>query len=164
MAVLVVAEYDAHGLKKATQHAVCAALKIDQDVHILVAGISCDSVAQAAASIEGVKRVLVADAPYYEHTLAEPIAALIASVSSGYSHIMAPSTTSSKDFLPRAAGLLNVSMISDIAAVLSPDTFERFIYAGNALATVQSRESLKILTVRTTSFDAVADHGGKCVD
>ena len=160
MAVLVVAEYDAHGLKKATQHAVCAALKIDTDVDVLVAGTNCDSVAQAAASIEGVKRVLVADAPYYEHTLAEPIAALIASVSAGYSHILAPSTTSSKDFLPRAAGLLDVSMISDVAAVLSPDTFERFIYAGNALATVQSRESLKIMTVRTTSFDAAADHGG----
>lgn len=160
MAVLLIAEHDGHVLKKATQHAACAALKIDTDVHILVAGTGCDSVAQAAASLEGIGRVLIASAPCYEHALAEPMAVLIAGLASGYSHILAPSTTSSKDFLPRAAGLLKVSMLSDVSAVLSPDTFERFIYAGNAVATVKSHESIKVLTIRTTSFDAIADQGG----
>ena len=160
MAVLVLAEHDNKALKSATLHAVTAAAKIDADVAILVAGQGCRAVAEAAAKIAGVKKVLLAEAPALEHALAEPLAALIVSLAPNYSHILAPATTIGKNVMPRAAALLDVAQLSDIAGVESPDTFVRPIYAGNAMATVQSKDAKKIITVRQTAFDAAAASGG----
>jgi electron transfer flavoprotein alpha subunit len=160
MATLVVAEHDNAVLKGATLNAVTAAVKCGGPVHVLVAGSGCGAVAQAAAQIAGVEKVRVADAPHYAHPLAENLAALVVSLSGEYSHLVAAATTTGKNFMPRVAALLDVAQISDIVAVESPDTFVRPIYAGNALATVQSSDKIKAITVRTTGFDAAASGGG----
>ncbi|AMW34413.1 electron transfer flavoprotein subunit alpha [Haematospirillum jordaniae] len=160
MAVLVIAEHNNTTLKDATLHTVSAATKAGGDIHVLVAGAGCIAVAQAASRIAGVTKVLIADAPCYAHAMAEPLAALIHSMAGAYTHILAPATTSGKNVMPRVAGLSDMAMLSDISAVISPDTFERPIYAGNAMATVQSNDTLKIITVRTTSFDAASPEGG----
>jgi electron transfer flavoprotein alpha subunit len=160
MATLVVAEHDNAVLKGATLNAVTAAVKCGGAVHVLVAGSGCGAVAQAAAQIAGVEKVRVADAPHYAHPLAENLAALVVSLSGDYSHLVAAATTTGKNFMPRVAALLDVAQVSDIVAVESPDTFVRPIYAGNALATVQSSDKVKAITVRTTGFDAAASSGG----
>jgi len=160
MSVLVVAEHDNKTIRKATLNAIAAAQKIGGDIHVLVAGHQAADAAKAAAQIGGVKKVLHADAPHLGEFLAENMAALIVGLAKSYSHLLAPSTTTGKDILPRAAALLDVQQISDIIAVEGPDTFVRPIYAGNALATVQSKDAIKVITVRTTAFDAVPATGG----
>jgi electron transfer flavoprotein alpha subunit len=160
MAVLVIAEHDNAVLKPSTLNTVTAAQSIGGPVHVLVAGHQCGGVAASAAKIPGVEKVRVADAPHYAHPLAENLAALVVELGQGYSHILAPATTFGKNFLPRAAALLDVAQISDIVAVESPDTFVRPIYAGNALATVQSGDRIKVITVRTTGFEAAKAEGG----
>src|SRR4249919_1578185 len=160
MTTLVVAEHDNAALKPSTLNTVTAAAKIGGPVHVLIAGHQCAAAAQAAAKIHGVEKVRVADAPGYAHPLAENLAALVVSLAEGYTHILAPATTFGKNFLPRAAALLDVAQISEIVAVASPDTFVRPIYAGNALATVKSSDRIKVITVRTTGFDAAPAQGG----
>lgn len=160
MGILVIAEHDNAELKPATLNTVTAAKAIGGDIHVLVAGEGCGGVADAAAGIDGVSKVLVADAPEYGHQLAENTANLIVGLADGYSHILAPHTTSGKNILPRAAALLDLQQISDISAVISEDTFERAIYAGNGIATVQSGDAKKMVTVRTTAFDPAAEEGG----
>jgi electron transfer flavoprotein alpha subunit len=159
MSVLVLAEHDNSELKPATLNAVAAAAKLG-DITLLVAGSGCGSVGDAAAKVAGVAKVLVADSPLYANALAENVAALIVSLAGGYGHVMAPSTTSGKNIMPRVAALLDVAQISDITAVIDADTFERPIYAGNAIATVKSSDAVKVITVRTTAFDGVAAEGG----
>ena len=156
MAVLVVAEHDNNTIRKATLNTVAAAQKLGGDIHVLVAGHQAGEAAKAAAAIAGVAKVLHADAPQLADFLAENVAALVVSLAKAYSHVLAPSTSNGKNILPRAAALLDVQQISDITAVDSADTFVRPIYAGNALATVQSKDPIKLITVRTTAFDAVA--------
>ena len=160
MAALVIAEHDNQTLKAATLNAVAAALQCSPEVDILVAGSGVDAVASAAAQIAGVHKVVQMDAPALADQLAEPLAAQILSIASGYSHILAPATASGKNVLPRVAAKLDVAQLSDVTKVVSPDTFERPIYAGNAIATVQSGDPVKIITVRTTGFDPVAATGG----
>jgi electron transfer flavoprotein alpha subunit len=160
MAILVVAEHDNKTIRKATLHALAAAQKLGTDIHLLVAGHEAGEAAKAAAAIGGVAKVLHADAPHLGEFLAENVAALVAGVAKGYTHVLAPATSTGKNIMPRAAALLDVQQISDISAVESPDTFVRPIYAGNALATVQSKDPIKVITVRTTAFDAVAATGG----
>jgi electron transfer flavoprotein alpha subunit len=160
MSVLVIAEHDNQSVKAATLNTVAAAAKVGGDVVVLVAGAGCAAAAKAAAAIAGVKKVLVADASHYKDQLAENLAALVVALAPGYSHILAPATSFGKNAAPRIAALLDVAQISDIVAVKSPDTFVRPIYAGNALATVQSKDKIKVITVRTTGFDAVAAGGG----
>jgi electron transfer flavoprotein alpha subunit len=160
MTVLVVAEHDNASLKGATLNAVTAAQEIGGPVHILVAGSDCGGAGAAAARIPGVEKVRVADAPHYAHPLAESIAALVVSLAEGYSHVLAAATTTGKNFMPRVAALLDVAQVSDIVAVENADTFVRPIYAGNALATVQSGDKIKVITVRTTGFDAAPAQGG----
>ena len=160
MAALVIAEHDNAALKGATLNTVTAALKCGGDVHVLVAGSNCAAVAQAAAQIAGVAKVLVADAPHLADALAENVAAQIVSMAGAYSHILAPATANGKNILPRVAALLDSQQISEIISVESPDTFVRPIYAGNALATVQSSDAKKVITVRTTGFDGAAATGG----
>ena len=160
MTTLVVAEHDNAAIKPSTLNTVTAAAKIGGAVHVLVAGFQCAAAAQAAAKIHGVDKVRVADAPGYAHPLAENLAALVVGLAEGYSHILAPATTFGKNFLPRVAALLDVAQISEIVAVASPDTFVRPIYAGNALATVKSGDRIKVITVRTTGFDAAPAQGG----
>ena len=160
MAVLVLAEHDNKSLRKATLNTVAAAQKVGGDVHVLVAGHQAAAVAKAAAQIPGVKKVLHADAPHLGEELAENVAALVVSLAKNYSHILAPATSTGKNIMPRAAALLDVQQVSDISAVESPDTFVRPIYAGNALATVKSKDPIKVITVRTTAFDAVLATGG----
>ena len=162
MSILVIAEHDNNALNPATLNAVAAAQAIGGDIEILVAGSGCDSVAQQAAQVDSVTKVRVADNSAYEHQLAENIAPLVADLTkeSGYSHVLAAATTTGKNLVPRAAALLDVQAISDISAVESPDTFQRPIYAGNIIATVQSSDSVKLLTVRATAFDPVAASGG----
>jgi len=160
MSVLVIAEHDASGLKPATLNAVTAATKIGGDVAVLVAGQNCRAAADAAAKVAGVGKVLLADHAGYAHPLAEALAPLVAKLAAGYSHVLAPSTTSGKNLLPRVAALLDVAQISDIIAVEAPDTFVRPIYAGNAMATVQSKDKIKVITVRGTAFAAAAASGG----
>jgi electron transfer flavoprotein alpha subunit len=155
MAVLVVAEHDNKTVKKATLNAVAAAQKLGSDIHVLVAGHQAGEAAKAASGIAGISKVLLADAPHLGEFLAENMAALIVSLAKGYSHVLAPATTTGKDVMPRAAALLDVQQISDICAVEGADTFVRPIYAGNALATVKSKDAIKVITVRTTAFDAV---------
>jgi electron transfer flavoprotein alpha subunit len=159
MSVLVLAEHDNSELKPATLNAVAAAAKLG-DVAILVAGSGCGAVAEQAAKVAGVAKVVVADAPLYANALAENVAALVMSLAGGYTHLLAPSTTSGKNIMPRVAALLDVAQISDITAVIDSDTFERPIYAGNAIATVKSSDAVKVITVRTTGFDAIAAEGG----
>jgi electron transfer flavoprotein alpha subunit len=160
MAILVLAEHDNKALKKATLNTVAAAQKIGGDVHVLVAGQNCAEAAQAAARIAGVAKVLQADGASLAEELAENVAALLVSLAKGYSHLLAPATSSGKNILPRVAALLDVQQISEIISVEAPDTFVRPIYAGNALATVKSKDAIKVITVRTTGFDAVAATDG----
>jgi electron transfer flavoprotein alpha subunit len=160
MTVLVVAEHDNKSVRKATLNTVAAAQKLGSDIDVLVAGYQVAEASKAAAAIPGVKKVLQADAPHLGAFLAENVAALIVSLAKNYSHVVAPATSNGKNVMPRAAALLDVQQVSDISAVQSADTFVRPIYAGNALATVQSRDPIKLITVRTTAFDAVAATGG----
>ncbi len=160
MSILVIADHENGSLKAATLNVVSAAKAIGGDVEVLVVGENCGSAAEAAAKVEGVSKVLVADNAAYGHQLAENLSLLVADLGKGYSHIVASAGTTGKDFLPRVAALLDVAQISDIVAVESADTFKRPIYAGNAIATVQSSDSIKVITVRTTAFDPVAAEGG----
>ncbi len=160
MSILVIAEHDNAELKAATHNTVGAALQLGDDIHLLVAGSGCQSVADAAASVAGVGKVLMADSAEYEHFLAENLAPLIVNLAPSYSHVLAPATTFGKNILPRAAALLDVQQISDISGIKSTDTFVRPIYAGNAMATIKSNDAVKLVTVRITSFEAVADSGG----
>ena len=161
MAVLVIAEHDNRTLKPATLNAAAAAKELgDPALDVLVAGKECAAVAEAAARIEGVRKVLFADDEAYDHGLAENLAPLIARLAEGYSHVLAPATTFGKNVMPRVAALLDVMQISDISAILKPDTFVRPIYAGNALATVQSQDRIKIITVRGTAFPPAPAEGG----
>ena len=160
MTILVIAEHDNVAVKAATLNTVAAAQKIGGDVHVLIAGHNAQAAADAAARIAGVAKVLLADAPHLEQGLAENVEATVLSIARQYSHILAPATAAGKNVAPRIAAKLDVAQISDITAVDSPDTFERPIYAGNAIATVQSQDAIKVITVRTTAFDAVAAEGG----
>jgi electron transfer flavoprotein alpha subunit len=159
MTVLVLAEHDNSELKPATLNTVAAAQALG-DVTVLVAGADCAAVGETAAKVAGVAKVLVADAGIYGDALAENVAALVVSLAGEYSHLLAPATTSGKNIMPRVAALLDVAQISEITAIESADTFERPIYAGNAIATVQSSDAIKVITVRTTGFDAVEAEGG----
>jgi electron transfer flavoprotein alpha subunit len=167
MPALVIAEHDNASVKGATLNTVTAALACDAEVHVLVAGASAGTAAAAAAQIAGVAKVLHADAPHLDHALAEGTAAQVLAVVGGaagrYTHILFPATAAGKNLAPRVAALLDVAQISDATAVLAPDTFERPIYAGNAIATVQSTDAVKVITVRTTGFDAAAATGGSAV-
>jgi len=163
MAALVIAEHDNASLKGATLNTITAAAQAGGEVHVLVAGAGCGAAAQAAAQAAGVSKVLVADAPHLGAQVAENVAAQIVAVAGGYSHILAPATAHGKNVMPRVAAMLDVAQISDITSVESPDTFVRPIYAGNALATVQSADAVKVITVRTTGFDAAAASGGSGV-
>ncbi|SNS86075.1 MULTISPECIES: electron transfer flavoprotein subunit alpha/FixB family protein [Pseudomonas] len=160
MAILVVAEHTNAALAAATLNTVAAAQAIGGDIHVLVAGSGCSAAAEAAAKIAGVTKVLVADNAAFAHQLPENVAPLIAELGAGYSHILAAATTNGKNFLPRVAAQLDVDQISEIISVESPDTFKRPIYAGNAIATVQSSAAIKVITVRATGFDPVAAEGG----
>ena len=160
MAALVIAEHDNQSLKAATLNAVAAALQCSPEVDVLVAGNQTDAAAAAAAKITGVRKVIQIDAPALVDQLAEPLAAQILSIASTYSYILAPATANGKNVLPRVAAKLDVAQLSDVTKVVSPDTFERPIYAGNAIATVQSADPVKVITVRTTGFDPVAASGG----
>lgn len=164
MAILVIAEHGNSVLKADTAKTVAAATQIGGDIHVLVAGQGVESVAHAAAKLAGVSKVLVADSSVYAHQLAEDVAALVVANAAGYSHILAPATTFGKNFLPRVAALLDVAQISDIIAVESADTFVRPIYAGNAIATVQSADAVKVLTVRSSAFNGVAETGSAAVE
>ena len=159
MSILVFAEHDNSELKADTLKTVAAAQAIGGDIHLLVAGHNCQAVAEAASKVNGVSKVLVADNAAYEHQLAENVSLLVTELAADYSHIMATALTTGKNFMPRVAALLDVTQISDIIAVESSDTFVRPIYAGNAIATVQSLDSKKVITVRSTGFDAVATDG-----
>ncbi len=160
MSNLVIVEHDNNEIAAATLHAVTAAQQIGGDIHLLVAGHNCGGVAEAAAQIAGVATVKVADDASLANGLAENLAGLIVEQAQGYSHVLAPATTFGKNVMPRAAALLDVAQISDIAEVVSEDTFVRPIYAGNALATVQSSDAIKVITVRTIKFEAAAAEGG----
>ncbi|HDQ4606524.1 electron transfer flavoprotein subunit alpha/FixB family protein [Pseudomonas aeruginosa] len=160
MAVLVIAEHNNSALAAATLNTVTAAQQIGGDIHVLVAGQGVGAVAETAAKVAGVSKVLVADNAAYAHQLPENVAPLIAELGKGYSHVLAPATTNGKNYLPRVAALLDVDQISEIIAVESADTFKRPIYAGNAIATVQSSAAVKVITVRSTGFDAAAAEGG----
>ncbi|OAJ57600.1 electron transfer flavoprotein subunit beta [Paraburkholderia ginsengiterrae] len=160
MTNLVIAEHDNASIKAATLNTIAAAQKIGGDVHVLVAGHNAQAAADAAAKIAGVSKVLLADAPQLEAGLAENVEATVIAIAKNYTHILAPATAAGKNVTPRIAAKLDVAQISDITAVDSPDTFERPIYAGNAIATVQSADPIKVITVRTTGFDAVAAEGG----
>jgi electron transfer flavoprotein alpha subunit len=159
MSILVFAEHDNSELKADTLKTVAAAQAIGGDIHLLVAGYNCQAVAEAASKVNGVAKVLVADNAAYEHQLAENVSLLVTELAADYSHILATALTTGKNFMPRVAALLDVAQISDIIAVESSDTFVRPIYAGNAIATVQSLDSKKVITVRSTGFDAVATDG-----
>jgi electron transfer flavoprotein alpha subunit len=160
MVALVIAEHDNAHLKAVTLNTVTAAAQCGGDVHILVAGSGCGAVAEAAAKVAGVSKVLVADAPHFADGLAENVAEQILAVAGNYSHILAPASAHGKNVLPRVAAKLDVAQISEITKVDAPDTFERPIYAGNAIATVQSTDNVKVITVRGTGFDAAAAEGG----
>jgi electron transfer flavoprotein alpha subunit len=160
MSTLVIAEHDNSSLKGATLNTVAAAQAMGADIDILIAGANCGSVAEAAAAVAGVGKVLVADNAAYEHQLAENVSLLIAEVGAGYDNIIAPATPNCKNFMPRVAALLDVAQISEITSVESADTFLRPIYAGNVIATVQSSDAKKVITVRTTAYDAAPAEGG----
>jgi len=160
MSILVVADHDNEELKPATRVVLAAAGEIGGDVDVLVAGENCSAVAEAAARLPGVNKVLHADHAAYGHFLAENLAALVAEVGKGYGHVMTAHTTIGRNFLPRVAALLDVAQISDIQSVEAPDTFKRPIYAGNAIATVKSSDAIKVVSVRGTAFDPVAEEGG----
>jgi len=160
MSILILAEHDNASIKTATLNAVAAGQAIGGDITILVAGSDCAAAGEAAASIAGVAKVLVADNAVYANQLAENVSLLVAEIAKDYSHVLAASTTSGKNVLPRVAALLDVAQISDITNVESADTFKRPIYAGNVIETVQSSDAIKVITVRTTGFDAVSAEGG----
>ncbi len=160
MRILVIAEHDNQTLKPATLSTLAAAAELGSDISLLVAGHQCQAVADQAAQVPTVSKVLLADNPACANQLAENVARLVLGLAEGYSHILAPSTTTGKNLLPRVAALLGVNQLSDISAVVSADTFKRPIYAGNAIATVQSSDAVKVITVRGTAFDAVAATGG----
>ncbi len=164
MAVLVVAEHEHGTLKGATLNTVTAASQCGGDVHVLVAGSNAKGAADASAKLQGVAKVLLADAPQLEEQLAENVAAQVLAIASGYSHILFPATAHGKNVAPRVAAKLDVAQISDITKVVSPDTFERPIYAGNAIATVQSADKIKVITVRTTGFDPASSGGNAPVE
>lgn len=159
MPILVVAEHDNQSLKNGTYHAVSAAALCGQDIHVLVAGSACQGVAEKAAKMAGVAKVLVADAPHLEHGLPEDVAAQVLSITGEYSHILVGATSFGKAMMPRVAAKLDVNQISEITKVVSADTFERPVYAGNAIATVQSSDPVKIITVRTTAFAPAVEDG-----
>src|SRR3954470_5669645 len=159
MTTLLVAEHDNKSLKDATNKALTAAKALGGEVHVLVAGKDARGVADAAAKLDGVGKVIVADGASYEHMLAEPLAALIVSLAPGYDAIVAAATTTGKNIMPRVAALLDVMQISDIVKVIAPDTFERLIYAGNAVQTVRSKDKIKVITVRTSTFQATGAGG-----
>jgi electron transfer flavoprotein alpha subunit len=159
MTTLLVAEHDNKTLKDATNKALTAASALGGDVHVLVAGKDCGAAAEAAAKLKGVAKVLLADGQPYAHMLAEPVAALIVSLAPNYDAIVAAATTTGKNFMPRVAALLDVMQVSDIVKVLAPDTFERLIYAGNAVQTVKSKDAKKVVTVRTSTFQATGEGG-----
>ncbi len=160
MTNLVIAEHDGLSIKPATLNTIAAAQKMGDDIHVLVAGHNAQAAADAAARIAGVSKVLLADAPQLEAGLAENIEATLLGIARDYTHILVPATAYGKNIAPRIAAKLDVAQISDITAVVSADTFERPIYAGNAIATVQSTDPIKVITVRATGFDAVAAEGG----
>ncbi|MGH6771857.1 MAG: electron transfer flavoprotein subunit alpha/FixB family protein [Xanthobacteraceae bacterium] len=159
MTTLLIAEHDNKTLKDATNKALTAARDLGQPVHVLVTGKDCSAVSDAAAKLDGVSKVLVANGALYEHMLAEPVAALIVSLAPSYDAIISPATTMGKNFMPRAAALLDVMQVSDIVKVVAPDTFERLIYAGNAVQTVRAKDKIKIITVRTSTFQPTGDGG-----
>ena len=160
MGILIVAEHDNAELKPATLNTVTAAAAIGGEIDLLVAGEGCGGVAEAAAKVAGIARVLIADDPAYGHGLAENLAPLVVSLAAGYGHVLAPATTAGKNLMPRVAALLDVAQVSDIVGVEAADRFVRPIYAGNAMATVRSLDPIKIVTVRITAFDAAAADGG----
>ncbi|MBT4256342.1 MAG: electron transfer flavoprotein subunit alpha/FixB family protein, partial [Gammaproteobacteria bacterium] len=164
MSILILAEHDNSSLKTATLNAVTAAQAIGGDITVLVAGASCQDAASAAAQVDGVSKVVVADSAAYEHQLPEAIAPLVAEIGKDSSHILAASTTTGKNILPRVAALLDVAQISDIVEVQSADIFVRPVYAGNAMATVQSSDSVKVITVRTTAFAEAASGGSASIE
>jgi electron transfer flavoprotein alpha subunit len=164
MTTLLIAEHDNATLKDATHKALTAARALGAPVHVLVAGAGCRGVAEVAAKLEGVEKVLLADAPAYRHMLAEPLAALIVQVAPAFAAAVAPATTTGKNFMPRVAALLDVMQISDIVKVIAPDTFERLIYAGNAVQTVRSRDKVKVITVRTSTFAAAGEGGSAPIE
>jgi electron transfer flavoprotein alpha subunit len=164
MTTLLIAEHDNKVLKDATAKALTAAKALGADVHVLVAGKDCKAVAEAAAKLAGVSKVLLADAPVYEHAVAESLAALIVSLAGNYDAIVAPATTNGKNTMPRVAALLDVMQISEIIKVVAPDTFERPIYAGNAIQTVKSTDAKKVITVRTASFQAAGEGGSAGIE
>jgi electron transfer flavoprotein alpha subunit len=164
MPTLLLAEHDNKSLKDATNKAVTAVKAIGGDVHILVAGHNCRAVAEAAAKLDGVAKVLLADAPAYEHMLAEPTAALIVSLAGPYETIAAAATTTGKNIMPRVAALLDVMQISEISKVVAPDTFERPIYAGNAVQTVRSHDAKRVITIRTAAFQATGEGGNAAIE
>src|SRR5690349_8591874 len=163
MSVLIFAEPTTSAVKSATLTTISAAAKLDRDVHGMVIGTDCAGAAEAAARIAGVSKILVADAPQYEHPLAENVAPLITGLAKGYSHVLAPATTFGKNVMPRVAAMLDVAQLSEIVAVESMDTFQRPIYAGNAIETVRSPDPIKVITVRGTAFEAAAAEGGSAV-
>jgi electron transfer flavoprotein alpha subunit len=164
MAVLLIAEHDNASLKDATAKALSAARQIGSPIHVLVAGQGCRPAAEAAAKLEGVEKVIVAENPAYEHALAEPLAAQIAAMAGPYDTVLAPATTMGKNVMPRVAALLDVMQVSDVTKVISPDTFERPIYAGNAIQTVQATDAKKVLTVRTSTFPAAGGGGSASIE
>jgi electron transfer flavoprotein alpha subunit len=164
MPTLLVAEHDNKSLKDATAKALTAATALGAEVHVLVAGKDCGPAAAAAAKLKGVAKVLLADAAPFEHMLAEPMAALIVALAPGYETVMAPATANAKNFMPRVAALIDVMQVSDIVKVIAPDTFERLIYAGNAVQTVRSKDARKVITVRTSTFQATGEGGSAAVE
>ena len=160
MTALVISEHDNSELKGATLNTISAALQLDEEIHVLVAGSNCNTVAESAAKADGVSKVLYVDSPEYENFLAENISLLIKNLSGDYSSILAPATTNGKNYMPRVAAFLDVAQISDISSVESNDTFQRPIYAGNCIATVTSSDDVKVITVRTTAFDPVPSDSG----
>ena len=164
MTILVIAEHDNTNLKSETLKAVSAADQIGGDIHVLVAGADCLSVANDAAKISGASKILLSDDTIYKHQLAENVSSLIADMGKNYSHIVGAATTTGKNLLPRVAALLDVGQLSDIISVESPDTFKRPIYAGNAIATVQSSDAIKVVSIRTSAFDTAASDGNASIE
>jgi electron transfer flavoprotein alpha subunit len=164
MTTLLLAEHDNTTLKDATHKALTAALALGGEVHVLVAGQGCRGVAEAAAKLAGVAKVLLADGAVYDHMLAEPVAALVVSLAPCYDAVVAAATTSGKNIMPRVAALLDVMQVSEIIKVITPDTFERLIYAGNAVQTVRSKDKIKVITVRTSTFQATPEGGSAPIE
>lgn len=164
MAILILADHDNQSLNAATHKTVTAALQLDTEIHILIAGNNCRAVAEQAARISNVAKILLADSPVFAHALAENLAPFLAEGVKGYSHLLTPATTTGKDILPRVAALLDVAQISDVIRIESADSFVRPIYAGNILATVQSTDTVKLLTIRTTAFDAAKEGGNAAIE